>query len=101
MGEVPHSRSSLGAPILIGSAISARTGVPDWVRGPIVRGLDSGCGSLEVSFHELIKRVAYTNLAGLLLAGIVPPLALTQPGWKCHACGHSWKASSDPSEPAP
>lgn len=59
------------------------------------------CGSLDVSFQELIKRVAYSSLAGLWLAGIVPPIPLKRLGWKCHSCGHSWEGSSDSPEKAP
>ena len=43
------------------------------------------CGSDDVVCDELLKRIAG---AGLLL-GV--PIAMTQKGWNCHACGHIWQ----------
>jgi hypothetical protein len=43
------------------------------------------CQSLEVSFEELIKPVAYTS------AYIGLPFPMHRSAWKCHACGHEWK----------
>lgn len=42
------------------------------------------CHSFDVSCDELMKRIA---ALGLLL-GV--PIAMTQRGWNCHACGHLW-----------
>jgi len=56
------------------------------------------CGSLDVSFEELIKPVAYGSIAGMWLAGVVPPIPLKRIGWKCHACGHAWDEPSDQGE---
>jgi DNA-directed RNA polymerase subunit M/transcription elongation factor TFIIS len=43
------------------------------------------CGSMDVSYNELKKRIAG---AGLLLFQI--PIAMHQAGWNCHNCGHIW-----------
>ncbi len=43
------------------------------------------CHSLEVSFEELNRPVAYlTAYAGV-------PLPVYKHGWTCHACGHAWE----------
>ena len=42
------------------------------------------CDSLEVSFAELNKRIAYPSL----LLGI--PLPFHRRGWNCQTCGHAW-----------
>lgn len=47
------------------------------------------CGSINVSCDELRKRLA---VAGLWF-GL--PIAMTQRGWNCHACGHTWEAAKD------
>jgi Putative prokaryotic signal transducing protein len=43
------------------------------------------CQSFEVSFDGLDKPASY---AGMF---INLPIPFTNTGWKCHACGHSWK----------
>lgn len=48
------------------------------------------CQSFDISFRELIKRVAY---GGILLFGF--PFPLKRDGWKCHSCGHSWEGSNE------
>jgi hypothetical protein len=48
------------------------------------------CGSLDVSFDELNKKIAYT---GFFLS---VPLPITRKGGKCHACGHEWDSESEP-----
>jgi hypothetical protein len=53
------------------------------------------CQSIDVSFEELIKSVAYGSIAATWLAGIMPPIPLRRRGWKCHACGHAWEEASD------
>jgi hypothetical protein len=52
------------------------------------------CQSFEVSFRELIRRVAYASILGSWMAGIVPPIPLHRLGWKCHDCGNSWEEGS-------
>ncbi len=43
------------------------------------------CHSLDVSFEELNKPVAYmTAYAGV-------PLPVYKQGWTCHACGNAWE----------
>jgi hypothetical protein len=43
------------------------------------------CGSLDVSFDGLDKRVAYTGF----FLGV--PIHLKHQGGKCHACGQEWE----------
>ena len=47
------------------------------------------CGSLEVSFEELNKPVAYVS------ASIGLPLPVHHAAWRCHACGRRWE-DTDP-----
>jgi len=47
------------------------------------------CQSIDISFRELNKRVAFVS------AYFGLPIPLKRRGWKCHACGHSWP---DPGE---
>jgi len=42
------------------------------------------CGSLDVSFNELNKQIAYTGF----FLGV--PIHVNRKGGKCHACGHEW-----------
>jgi len=42
------------------------------------------CGSLDVSFDELNKQIAYTGF----FVGV--PIHVNHKGGKCHACGHGW-----------
>jgi hypothetical protein len=45
------------------------------------------CGSLDVSFEELNKKLAYTSAwAGL-------PIPMHRQAWKCHACSAEWQDS--------
>jgi hypothetical protein len=41
--------------------------------------------------------VAYGSILGMWLTGFIPPtlLPLKRRGWKCHSCGHSWRAEGD------
>jgi len=43
------------------------------------------CQSVDISFRELKKRVAFVS------AYFGLPIPLKRRGWKCHACGHSWQ----------
>lgn len=47
------------------------------------------CGSLDVSFQELNKPVAYTS------AWISVPLPVHRKAWRCRACGSEWE-DTDP-----
>jgi hypothetical protein len=47
------------------------------------------CRSLDVSFQELIKPVAFIS------AYFGLPIPLKRRGWKCHSCGHSWRKFDD------
>jgi len=49
------------------------------------------CGSMDVSFDELNKQIAY---AGLFLS---LPIPVNRKGGKCHACGHEWGSENKPS----
>lgn len=42
------------------------------------------CGSLDVSFEELNRKIAHLGL----LLGI--PIPAVKHGWSCHDCGHTW-----------
>jgi len=53
------------------------------------------CQSLDVSFEELRKGVAFTTAYVLSL-----PLPLHRTDWLCHACGHTWQAPGDDSQTA-
>jgi hypothetical protein len=48
------------------------------------------CQSLDVSFEELRKGVAFTAAYLLSL-----PLPVHRTDWLCHACGHHWQAPGD------
>ena len=50
------------------------------------------CGSLDVSFEELNRKIAHV---GLLLLGI--PIPVAKRGWNCHACGHAWDSPAETS----
>jgi hypothetical protein len=47
------------------------------------------CGSMEVSFEQLNKPVAYGS------AFLKIPLPVHNRGWACHACKHEWDGPSD------
>jgi hypothetical protein len=49
------------------------------------------CGSLDVSFDELNKKIAYP----ILFLGI--PVPVNHKGGKCHACGHEWESKGEAS----
>jgi hypothetical protein len=47
------------------------------------------CNSMEISFEELNKPVAFAT------AYFGVPIPLHRNGWKCHSCGHRWKGDAD------
>ena len=47
------------------------------------------CNSLEVTFEELNKPLAYGS------AFLSLPLPLHNRGWACHACGHTWDGPAE------
>ncbi len=47
------------------------------------------CHSVDISFRELNKRVAF------ITAYLGIPIPLKRRGWQCHSCGHSWKELND------
>jgi hypothetical protein len=47
------------------------------------------CNSMEISFEELNKPVAFTS------ASLGVPIPLHRDGWKCHSCGHKWQEDVD------
>jgi hypothetical protein len=49
------------------------------------------CGSLDVSFDELDRKIAHLGL----LTGI--PVPAVKGGWNCHDCGHTWDEPVEPS----
>jgi Putative prokaryotic signal transducing protein len=50
------------------------------------------CGSLDVAFAELNKKVSYTT------AWLGVPIPLVHSDWLCHTCGNRWKENSDTAE---
>jgi hypothetical protein len=47
------------------------------------------CNSMEISFEELNKPVAFAT------AYFGVPIPLHRNGWKCHSCGHQWQEEAD------
>jgi hypothetical protein len=47
------------------------------------------CRSLDVSFQELNRRIAFPSI----LVGV--PVPLKKKGWCCHACQHRWEQLLD------
>jgi hypothetical protein len=51
------------------------------------------CGSLDVTFDELDRKIAYPSLLLRI------PIPVVRHGWNCHACGHTWDPEAEsPSE---
>lgn len=48
------------------------------------------CGSLDITFEELNKPIAYTS------AYLSVPLPIHRSGWKCASCGHEWMDEVEP-----
>ena len=69
----------------------------DWLESFVIGGVGEykqprcpNCQSFDISFRELIKRVAYASMLGMWFAGFIALIRLHRLGWKCHSCGHSW-----------
>jgi len=60
------------------------TGVGEYAQPPCPK-----CGSLDVSFDELNKQIAYTGF----FLGV--PIHVNHKGGKCRACGHEWEPRSE------
>lgn len=43
------------------------------------------CNSMDVSLDGLSRKASYASL----IIGV--PVPITQTGWQCHACGHTWQ----------
>lgn len=72
----------------------------DWLESFVIGGVGEyrqprcpNCQSFDVSFRELIKRVAYASMLGMWFVGLIALIPLHRLGWKCHSCGHSWLES--------
>ena len=61
------------------------TGVGEFVQPPCPR-----CGSLDVAFDGLDKKIAYTGFF------LKIPIHVNLKGGKCHACGHEWEPAGEP-----
>jgi len=57
------------------------------------------CSSLEVSYRQLIKPLAYSSLLIFGLLNFVPPIAFREPAWKCRNCGYAWKGGPEAGDP--
>jgi hypothetical protein len=53
------------------------------------------CQSLNISFEDLDKRIAY---AGMLFVGF--PIPLHRQRWKCQSCGYAWPPTDEPKQSA-
>jgi len=47
------------------------------------------CGSRDVSFEELDRKIAFPSLL------LKIPIPATRHRWNCHVCGHNWDSSGD------
>ena len=47
------------------------------------------CKSLDVSFEELHKKIAYSS------AYLGVPLPVHRKAWRCNACGHQWQGENE------
>jgi hypothetical protein len=75
---------------LLAQPIPERLDVPDI--GECEQPKCPQCGSLDVSFAEVDKRISYPSL----FIGI--PLPLHRRGWHCQTCGHRWGGIGDNAE---
>lgn len=58
------------------------------------------CGSLEISYRNLIRRFAYFTLLLCWLLAVIPPIPLRELAWKCYACGYVWEDEAEAKVPA-
>jgi hypothetical protein len=72
---------------LLDQPIPERLNVPDV--GEYLQPRCPQCGSLDVSFAEIDKRISYPGL----FFGL--PLPVHRRGWNCDACGHAWDGTGD------
>jgi hypothetical protein len=77
-----------------------------WVESFMVSGVGEyvqprcpNCASFEVSYRNLLRRLAYFSLLLCWLFSVVPPIALHELGWRCYACGHLWEEEAEASAP--
>ena len=47
------------------------------------------CGSMDISFEQLNKPIAYAS------AYVSLPLPIHDQGWKCHTCEHKWNDTAE------
>lgn len=73
-----------------------------WIESFMVSSVDEyfqprcpNCGSLEISYRQLLKRLAYWGIALFWLLSFVPPLAFREPAWRCYSCGYAWEDETD------
>lgn len=74
----------------------------DWSRSFAINGVGEyiqprcpKCQSFEVSYRQLLKRLAYVSLSFFWLLSFIPPIAFHDPAWRCRACGYSWEDSPE------
>lgn len=80
----------------------------DWIESFVVGGVGDyiqprcpNCGSLNISYRNLLRRLAYFSLFLCWLVSIVPPIALHELAWRCYASGHLWEDSQESPDQAP
>jgi len=79
-----------------------------WVESFVVSGMGEyvqprcpNCGSFDVSYRGLLRRLAYFSLLLCWMFAIVPPIAMHELGWRCAACGHLWEDQNEVAETDP
>lgn len=75
----------------------------DWVESFVVSGVGEyaqprcpRCESFEVSYRQLLKRLAYFSLSVFWLLSFVPPVTFHESAWRCRTCGYSWEEDGMP-----
>jgi hypothetical protein len=82
--DVPNAQALLDAPILEGLYVQG-VGLYEQPRCP-------KCQSLDVTFRELDRPVAY------LSAFLRVPIPVQRKGWRCHACDAEWEDDGHPDQ---
>jgi hypothetical protein len=59
------------------------------------------CQSFDISFRELIKRVAYASIFLMWYTGLGVLIPLKRLAWKCHSCKQAWEWTDDSPEHMP